>query len=765
MSRIDGRGLTAPHELTCDVVVVGSGPAGAGVAAELGAHGLAVVLVEAGRWFEPAEFPASAFDAMSASYRDMGASVVVGRAPMPFLQGKMVGGSSPVNGAICWRLPEDVHRSWVGADPALGEALPWSVLESVTDALEERLDVAPTAPEVAGRKNLLMAAGAEALGLEHRPIRRNVSGCRGLGRCMQGCPEGNKLSVDRTLLVDAEATGATILSSVEVGAIVTERGRAVGVLGRADGGAVVRVSAGRAVVVAASAVQTPALLLASGIDQGPVGHHFQGHPGVSMSGRFADPVRMWEGATQGHEVIGLRHEGLKFEALGFGLDVLAARLDGVGRGLARQIEDLAHHVDWGVAVRAEAHGRVRVVRGRPRVWYQPTRDDVARFRRGLRVLGEMMLAAGAVEVDPGVRGHRSAITGVADLVHLETDGPRDPAAFTTAVTHMFGTTRMGSDPATSVVGPDFRHHGVDRLYVADSSVFPTNIGVNPQIPIMALATLCARNVAGVDLDRAGPRPGDRPLGAPDATDATDAETDAGRGPSRVPSPAPPCAPSAPGGSRAVPLAVAGSQGPMHRPSPPGAPMSSIPTRHLDLDDLMAMSTVELRAIMDRAHPLDPQAMAGRQYLGADLSMPRIGQRILWQTFRKAFVRDEEHGDVRGWNVRMEQRGIHGAQVPRRDRDGQPKAFAHFRVRPAAGIAWPRGWSGAHYFDYTIAGNPLFEGLGFTPVVAVNEGSSDLVLGWEIFRVGGRFVAPPLYWAIRDDGPVDVVATPRRAPKL
>ncbi len=760
MSRIDGRGLTAAHELTCDVVVVGSGPAGASVAAELGAHGLAVVLVEAGPWFEPEEFPVSAFAAMSASYRDMGASVVVGRAPMPFLQGKMVGGSSPVNGAICWRLPEDVHRSWVVADPALGEAVPWAVLESVTQSLEERLGVAPTDPAVAGRKNLLMAAGADALGLEHRPIRRNVSGCRGLGRCLQGCPEGNKLSVDRTLLVDAEATGVTVLSSVEVGAVVTERGRAVGVLGRADGGAAVRVSAGRAVVVAASAVQTPALLLASGIDQGPVGHHFQGHPGVSMSGRFADPVRMWEGATQGHEVIGLRHEGLKFEALGFGLDVLAARLDGVGRGLARQIEDLAHHVDWGVAVRAEARGRVRVVRGRPRVWYQPTRDDVARFRRGLRVLGEMMLAAGAVEVDPGVRGHRSAINGVADLVHLETHGPRDPAAFTTAVTHMFGTTRMGGDPATSVVGPDFRHHAVDRLYVADSSVFPTNIGVNPQIPIMALATLCARNVAGVDLDRSAPQHGGR------RGDRAGAPHDDGEGPSLVPSPVPPRAPSAPGESRGATRTVAGSRDPKgRRPSPPGAPMSSIPTRHLDLDDLMAMSTVQLRAIMDRAHPLDPQAMAGRQYLGADLSLPKIGQRILWQTFRKAFVRDEEHGDVRGWNVRMEQRGIHGAQVPRRDRDGRPKAFAHFRVRPAAGIASPRGWSGAHYFDYTIAGNPLLEGLGFTPVVAVNEGSSDLVLGWEIFRVGGRFVAPPLYWAIRDDGPVDEVATPRRRPRL
>lgn len=496
MTLIDGRELRSNRELDCDVVVVGSGPAGSAFAAEAAGFGMSVVVVEAGRWFDPAEFPESGYTAMAAAYRDMGGSVVVGRAPMPYLQGKMVGGSSPINGAICWRLPRDVHEGWLKADPALAEALPWDALERQTEQVEQRLAVAPTDPAVAGPKNLLMAKGAEALGLEHRPISRNVSGCSGLGRCMQGCPEGNKLSVDRTLLQDAIAAGARVVSSATVDAITLERGRAAGIVAAAEGGGAVRVRAARAVVLAASAVQTPALLLANGITHGPVGRDFQGHPGVSMSGRFADPVRMWEGATQGHEVIGLREEGLKFEALGFGLDVLAARLHGVGRALARQIDDLAHHLDWGVAVKAQARGRVRVVRGRTVVQYSPTAGDVAQFRRGLRVLGEMMLAAGAEHVDPGVRGMRKPVSDVADLVALERDGATNPAAFTTAITHMFGTARIGGDPATSVVRPDFRHHTVDSLYVADSSVFPTATGVNPQISIMAIAQLCAQSVAG-----------------------------------------------------------------------------------------------------------------------------------------------------------------------------------------------------------------------------------------------------------------------------
>ncbi|MCC6646918.1 MAG: GMC family oxidoreductase [Polyangiaceae bacterium] len=496
MTRVDGRDVRAPLSLEADVVIVGSGPAGAAAAREAARLGASTLVLEEGRWFAPGEFPLSSFDAMAASYRDMGASVVLGAAPTPYVQGRMVGGSSPINGAICWRLPRDVYDEWVTADPALGDALPFDEIERTTSEVEARLEVRPTDPSVAGAKNQLLARGAEALGLAHRPIRRNVSACEGLGRCMQGCPGGRKLSVDATLLTDAERDGATVASSIEVTRVTQERGRATGVVGVSAGGARVTARARRAVVLAASAVQTPALLLKSGLSRGPVGHHFQCHPGVSMAGRFPEPVRMWEGATQGHEVTGLRHEGLKFEALGFGLAVMSSRLPGVGRAFAREVDDLAHQLDWGAAVRAEAEGRVRVVAERTVVTFTPTARDVARYRRGLRVLGEMMLAAGADHVAPGVRGFAPRVTSVRELLDLERSGPTSAAAYTAAITHMFGTCRMGSRPRDSVVGLDFAHHDAAGLYVADSSVFPSNLGVNPQVPIMAVATLAARRAVG-----------------------------------------------------------------------------------------------------------------------------------------------------------------------------------------------------------------------------------------------------------------------------
>ncbi|MCP4503436.1 MAG: hypothetical protein GY822_26185 [Deltaproteobacteria bacterium] len=58
---------------------------------------------------------------------------------------------------------------------------------------------------------------------------------------------------------------------------------------------------------------------------------------VKCAGHFTEDVRLWLGATQGHEVIGLGKEDLKFEALGYDVTILANRLNGFGFDFAKQI--------------------------------------------------------------------------------------------------------------------------------------------------------------------------------------------------------------------------------------------------------------------------------------------------------------------------------------------------------------------------------------------------------------------------------------------
>jgi len=184
---------------------------------------------------------------------------------------------------------------------------------------------------------------------------------------------------------------------------------------------------------------------------------------------------------------------------------------------------------------------------------------------------------------------------------------------------------------------------------------------------------------------------------------------------------------------------------------------------ISLDDLLNMTNQHRRQVMFNAHPLDVDALDNTMYRGIDLSLPRIMNMILWKTFRKTFVRDPESGEMRGWNVRMEQTGWEGPGKPMTDSRGEQISFGHYRVKSARGIKFPGGWSGEQFLDYTSAGNPWFDpaAMGYTPLVAVNKGSNDLLLGWEIFKIGPVFVPLPDFWALKLEGPLDkVVPVPR-----
>jgi hypothetical protein len=182
---------------------------------------------------------------------------------------------------------------------------------------------------------------------------------------------------------------------------------------------------------------------------------------------------------------------------------------------------------------------------------------------------------------------------------------------------------------------------------------------------------------------------------------------------------------------------------------------------IEFDELLRMSQAELWEIMERAHPLDVQALADTQYQGIDLSLPPLLHRLLWKTFRKTFHRDPRTGTLRGWNVRMEQTGIDGPQVPK-ERNGKPWTFAHYEVRSAATLDFPRGWRGAQFLDYSRMGNSVAEGLARAPLVAVNEGDMRLLLGWEVFKVGPVWVPLRDYWVLRREGSLeDVIPPPSR----
>ncbi|GIV33106.1 MAG: hypothetical protein KatS3mg031_0641 [Chitinophagales bacterium] len=180
---------------------------------------------------------------------------------------------------------------------------------------------------------------------------------------------------------------------------------------------------------------------------------------------------------------------------------------------------------------------------------------------------------------------------------------------------------------------------------------------------------------------------------------------------------------------------------------------------LTKEDLLKMNNRQLFEVMLQGYALAPEQMAGKMYLGIDLSLPPLLHKILWRTFRKTFFRDPESGRVRGWNVRIHQTGIEPPSRPLLNKREVPVTFGHYELREAAGKKFPRGWRGSHYLDYTVAGNKWFDParLGYCPLVAVNRGSMDLLLGWEVLKTGTGFLPLPDFWLLQVEGPLDYVA--------
>jgi hypothetical protein len=184
---------------------------------------------------------------------------------------------------------------------------------------------------------------------------------------------------------------------------------------------------------------------------------------------------------------------------------------------------------------------------------------------------------------------------------------------------------------------------------------------------------------------------------------------------------------------------------------------------LSIDEVLAMSNEQLFALVLAASPLDLQALGDTQYTGVDLSMPPLFHRLFWRSFRKTFHLDPVTGVLRGWNVKVEQTGWEDPPAAKVDKSGRAQTFGHYEVRSATGIDFPKGWSGQHYLDYTVAGNKRLDfpaRAGFCPLVCVNSGDMRLLLGWEVFKLGRRLVPINDFWLLKKEGPLtDVVKRP------
>lgn len=497
-----GRGWQSSQRLKADVVVVGTGAGGGMAAFELAKRGLRVLALEHGSAL-PVQAMTQREDQMLPRLYAADGTLLTEDYAIRVMAGRAVGGSTAHNICLCKRAPDEVLLDW-GATRGVSGVSP-EALAPVYESVEQELSVTEIPAAQRNANNRALERGLARLGWRGGPLRHNRVGCAESGFCEIGCPFNAKQNSAKVLLPKALELGARVIADVRVERVLHEGGRVRGVRGVAVGAAGERLAEveveAAAVVLSGGALGSAVLGLQSGLPDPHrrLGRGLRLHPGIAVAGLFDEEIEAWKGIPQSYECT----EWLDFSPESerrvwittvFAHPIAAAILmPGFGAEHARWMARYSRLAALTAMVHDESDGVVTARSdGLPRIDYRSSERDLEQLALGLRRASELLFAAGAREVlVPTVT--RRVLTAPSEVETLGLSAVQPNEMPMTAV-HPMGTLAMGDDPRRAVVRSTGEHHQVAGLFALDGSLFPTSLGVPPQLSIYAFARYLAPNV-------------------------------------------------------------------------------------------------------------------------------------------------------------------------------------------------------------------------------------------------------------------------------
>ena len=497
-----GREASADIRLSAQICVIGTGAGGAAALAHLASIGIDTVGIEAGPLTTAADFTQQELEMLPLLYQQGGLRATANQS-IGILQGRGVGGSTLHNTGLVYSPPPGIVERWRAE---YGFEIPAVELEHRVEWIRSVLGATPVPLDQINRNNALLRAGAEALGWRYRIADHNRLACSGCGYCMLGCAYNRKNNAALTLIPAALAAGARLLSDARVVAVEnageSKRVHCQFVDGQGKRTGRKATIEASIVLLAAGALDTPALLQRSGFANAKVGRGLHLHPAAVVCARFAEPVVGWRGVPQSIVVeqfasfMSDGHGGFLFiPGASHFPGMTAAVLAGVGPNHRERMLDYAKLASAAVVLHDEASGRVVAARnGEPVAHYWPSRRDLAEIRRGVGELARLYLEAGADRVYLPY-ADAAPVHNTTELANALAAARSNAHQIALNSVHPQSSCPLGSNRGSSACRPDGEVWDRRGVYVCDTSLFPTSVGVPPQVTAMALGACVAARAA------------------------------------------------------------------------------------------------------------------------------------------------------------------------------------------------------------------------------------------------------------------------------
>ncbi|HVZ41042.1 MAG TPA: GMC family oxidoreductase N-terminal domain-containing protein [Candidatus Kapabacteria bacterium] len=493
-----------------DYCIIGSGAAGSVMAYRLAAasgSGDGICVVEQGGYFGPrTDFSDDEMRMIRMLYADGGLQATRSF-DFTILQGECVGGTTVINNAVCFQMPEPAQREWSGFGfdlPNLAQHYA-RVQSEINIAQVSAVSVNERAEArfIAGVNAYNAVPAGEPLSAPSR-IMGNFGDCNGCGLCNIGCRQVRKLSMLETYLPWAQSRGVRVIPNT--GAVKCEmsgsgaRRRATAVIVRKADGSLGRIRVRRGVVLAAGAIASSRFLLRSGMGGNGVGEGVSCNFALPALAQFPDVIDAYDGLQIAMYAAPASYEAVyetTFNPPGAHSILLPQYF---GRHQA-MMERYRNSVNFGALVGSDPGGSVSrkrsVLLGRAIEWKQ-TAGDLARIKQALATMARFARGAGAERILlPTHPVLNIPLAGdINDTLATFNQAVNDPAFINFATAHPQGGNMMADDGTPErVVDLDFRVRDSENVYVCDASIFPRSVRVNPQWTIMALASQAAGHVA------------------------------------------------------------------------------------------------------------------------------------------------------------------------------------------------------------------------------------------------------------------------------